>query len=213
VIKRIVDKTTALRSNLSSTLVLVLSGLLAACNTAPPLSESTDWERREADLRALGTWQLQGRVNARYQDESHTPRIRWQQNERQYTIDLWGTFNAGATKIVGEPGFVTFEQDGEIRNAASPEALILEHLGYELPVSQLNYWIKGLPTPDEEHQMQLGEFNELVSLEQSGWTMLYEDYRLFGTYTLPRRIDMSRDEDNIRLRFIGLNWTIDEAIN
>jgi len=61
--------------------------------------------------------------------------------------------------------------------------------------------------------MVLGEFNELVSLEQSGWTMNYQDYRLFGPYSLPRRIEMSREENNIRLLFIGLNWTIDEPVN
>jgi len=177
------------------------------------LSQSTDWSVREADLLALGTWQLQGRVNARYKNESHTPRIRWQQNDMEYTIRLWGTLNVGATLITGQPGFVTFEQGRETSTASTPEELILEHLGYELPVSQLNYWIKGLPTPDEEHQMVLGEFNQLVSLEQAGWRMSYEDYRLYGSYSLPRRIEMSRDENNIRLVFFGLNWTIDESVN
>lgn len=164
-------------------------------------------------MLALGTWQLQGRVNARYKNESHTPRIRWQQNDMEYTIRLWGTLNVGATLITGQPGFVTFEQGRETSTASTPEALILEHLGYELPVSQLNYWIKGLPTPDEEHRMVLGEFNQLVSLEQAGWRMSYEDYRLYGSYSLPRRIEMSRDENNIRLVFFGLNWTIDESVN
>lgn len=186
---------------------------LLSCNTSPQLSQSTDWSIRESDLLALETWQLQGRVNARYQNESHTPRIRWQQNDARYSILLWGTLNVGATSIEGQPGFVTFEQGNETRTASRPEDLILEHLGYELPVSQLNYWIKGLPTPDEEHQMVLGEFNQLVSLEQSGWTLDYQDYRLFGDYSLPRRIEMSREENNIRLVFFRLNWTVDEAVN
>jgi outer membrane lipoprotein LolB len=136
-----------------------MSVLLLSCNSSPQLSESTEWSIRESDLLALGTWQLQGRVNARYQNESHTPRIRWQQNDREYSIRLWGTLNVGATLIEGQPGFVTFEQGGETRTASSPEELILEHLGYELPVSQLNYWIKGLPTPDAEHQMVLDELH------------------------------------------------------
>ena len=190
-----------------------MSAFLLSCSSGTLLNQSTDWEIRETDLLALDSWQLQGRVNARYQDESHTPRIRWQQNDSDYTIRLWGTLNAGATLIHGQPGFVTFERGNETRTASTPEALILEHLGYELPVSQLNYWIKGLPTPDETHQKVLGEFNQIVSMEQSGWTMNYEDYRVFGDYSLPRRIEMSRDERNIRLIFIGLNWTIEESLN
>jgi outer membrane lipoprotein LolB len=191
--------------------VLLMTGLiLAACQSAPPLEETTAWQTRQQSLLALDHWQMQGRVNARYQDESHTPRIRWQQQDGHYTIRLWGALNAGATRIEGQPGYVTFEQGGEIRSASSPEALILEHLGYELPVSQLEYWIKGLPTPDEQHQLELGEFNEVVHLQQSGWTLHYEDYRLFGDYSLPRRIEMSRAENNISLTFVGLNWNFED---
>ena len=197
----------------TGSLLLTASFILASCQTAPRLEETTAWQLREIQLLALEQWQLQGRVNARYENESHTPRIRWQQNNDSYTIRLWGTLNAGATLIEGQPGFVTFEQGGEVRTASSPEALILEHLGYELPVSQLEYWIKGLPTPGEPYQFQLGEFNEVLSLQQSGWTLNYEDYRQFGENSLPRRIQMSRDDRNIRLTFVGLNWTVDEQLN
>jgi len=194
-------------------LLLTTTLLLASCQTAPPLEETTAWQARQARLLALDHWQLQGRVNARYQDESHTPRIRWQQDQDRYTIRLWGALNAGATRIEGQPGFVTFEQGGEVRTASSPEALILEQLGYELPVSQLSYWIKGLPTPGEQHQLELGEFNELIELQQAGWILHYEDYRVFGEFSLPRRIEMSRDEDRIRLTFVGLSWTVQEPLN
>jgi len=197
----------------SVTFLLASSTFLAACQTAPRLEQSTAWQIRANQLGELDQWQLQGRVNARYENESHTPRIRWQQNQDNYTIRLWGTLNAGNTLIEGRPGFVTFDQGGEVRTASSPESLILEHLGYELPVSQLEYWIKGLPTPDEQHQLELGEFNEVLSMQQSGWTMSYEDYRLFGEYSLPRRIQMSRAERNIRLTFIGLNWIVEDPLN
>ena len=192
-------------------LLLVLLSL-ASCQSAPRLEEMTAWQVRESELLDLSDWRLQGRVNARYQEESHTPRIRWQQNQENYAIRLWGTFNAGATNIQGRPGFVTFEQGSEVRTASRPEDLILEHLGYELPVSQLEYWIKGVPTPEVQHEMQLGEFNEVLSLEQSGWQISYRDYRLYGDYSLPRRIEMSRDENNISLTFFGLNWSIGEAL-
>lgn len=202
------------RNTLQSFIAIPLIALLlASCQSAPPLQETTAWQARRDQLLAMSHWQLQGRVNARYENESHTPRIRWQQEEETYTIRLWGTLNAGATLIQGQPGFVTFEQGGEVRTASSPEALILEHLGYELPVSQLEYWIRGLPTPGEQHQLELGEFNEVLSLQQSGWTLEYDDYRLFGDYSLPRRVEMSRSEHNIRLTFVGLNWSVEDELN
>ena len=47
-------------------------------------------------------------------------------------------------------------------------------------------------------------------LSYAGWNLHYEDYRLFGDYSLPRRIEMSRAEDNISLTFVGLNWNFED---
>ena len=163
-------------------------------------------------LQELDSWELRGRVNVRYDNESHTPRIIWLQQNVDYNIRLWGTFNAGATEIVGRPGFVTMENDGQTLSANSPEDLILEQLGYELPVSQLNYWIKGLPAPDSEAQLLFNELNQLTTIQQADWTINLSDMRQYGALNLPRRVELTRPRNDIRLRFIGLNWTGDALI-
>ena len=186
--------------------------LFTACQSvAPPAGENPSWTRQRAQLLDMQQWQLRGRVNVRYYDESHTPRIQWQQNEEQYHIRLWGTFNAGNTEIEGRPGRVTLEQDGEVLSAESPEDLILEQLGYELPVSHLEYWIKGVPAPSGEAQLAFNELNQLVSLEQDGWSVLYSDMRRYQQFSLPRRVDVSRQAGDVRLRFVGLDWNLEQS--
>lgn len=204
----------ALRSaipNLSLALFSLL--LLGACSIAPPAQENSDWLLHRDQLGDLDSWQFQGRVNVRYDDESHTPRIRWRQQDVEYDIRLWGTFNAGNTLITGRPGAVTMEQDGDIYRANSPEDLILSNLGYELPVSQLEYWIKGIPDPGSDAELSFNELNQLTSLEQEGWTIIYTDPRQYGELSLPRRVELTRPLNDIRLRFIGLNWTFGDDIN
>ena len=194
-------------------LVLALLGtFLSTCAIAPPASENSDWSRQRDQLQELDSWELRGRVNVRYDNESHTPRIIWLQQNVDYNIRLWGTFNAGATEIVGRPGFVTMENDGQTLSANSPEDLILEQLGYELPVSQLNYWIKGLPAPESEAQLVFNELNQLTTIQQADWTINLSDMRQYGALSLPRRVELTRPRNAIRLRFIGLNWTGD-ALN
>lgn len=184
---------------------------LAACQSAaPPAGENPSWIQLRNELQGLDNWQLQGRVNVRYYDESQTPRIQWQQNQGQYHIRLWGTFNAGNTEIEGQPGLVTLEQDGEVLTASSPEDLILQQLGYELPVSHLEYWIRGIPAPVSEAQLGFNELNQLASLEQDGWSVIYSDMRQYEQLSLPRRVDVSRDAGDVRLRFVGLDWTLAE---
>jgi outer membrane lipoprotein LolB len=126
---------------------------------------------------------------------------------------LWGTFNAGNTTIVGKPGFVTLEQDGEQVSASSPEQLILDQLGYELPVSYLEHWIKGIPAPQSRADLQFNEVNQLTQLVQDGWTVSFDDPRQYGKVSLPRRVELTRPRNDIRLRFVGLNWTLPTALS
>ena len=190
--------------------LLLATALLSACAAiAPPAEENSDWARQRDQLQDLDSWELSGRVNVRYDNESHTPRIIWLQQNVEYHIRLWGTFNAGNTLIVGRPGYVTLENDGETVDASSPEELILRQMGYELPVSQLNYWIKGLPSPDSEAQLSFNELNQLTTIEQADWTINLSDMRQYGQVSLPRRVELTRPRNDIRLRFIGLNWTTD----
>ena len=199
-----------LRTLLGSGLLI----LLTSCGTiAPPAVENSVWASLRTDLEELSQWQLSGRVNIRYDNESHTPRIRWLHDNRNYTIRLWGTFNAGNTRIEGRPGFVTLEQGDTVLTAASPEDIILEQLGYELPVSFLEFWIRGLPSPGSQADLSFNELNQLAELTQDGWTVSYPDPRQYGSISLPRRVDVSRPEDDVSLRFIGLNWTLDSARN
>ncbi len=192
---------------------LLLTVFLSACSSiAPPAEENSDWARQRNQLQGLDTWELQGRVNVRYDNESHTPRIQWRQQSSEYRIRLWGTFNAGNTLIVGRPNYVTLENDGEILSASSPEELILDQLGYELPVSELNYWIKGLPAPNSEAQLSFNELNQLTTIQQAEWTIDLSDMRQYGSLSLPRRVELTRPRNDIRLRFIGLNWTADDLV-
>ena len=190
--------------------LLLATALLSACTAiAPPAEENSDWTRQRDQLQELESWELRGRVNVRYDNESHTPRINWLQQNVEYHIRLWGTFNAGNTLIVGRPGYVSLENDGETVDASSPEELILRQMGYELPISQLNYWIKGLPSPDSGFQLSFNELNQLTTIEQADWTINLSDMRQYGQVSLPRRVELTRPRNDIRLRFIGLNWTTD----
>jgi outer membrane lipoprotein LolB len=190
--------------------LLLATALLSACSAiAPPAEGNSDWTRQRDQLQELESWELRGRVNVRYDNESHTPRINWRQQNVEYRIRLWGTFNAGNTLIVGRPGYVSLENDGETVDASSPEELILRQMGYELPISQLHYWIKGLPSPDSGFQLSFNELNQLTTIEQADWTINLSDMRQYGQVSLPRRVELTRARNDIRLRFIGLNWTTD----
>lgn len=62
---------TSLISRLSGCAIALFS--LHGCMLAPPAESNSDWARLKSDLQELTTWELRGRVNIRYEGESHTP--------------------------------------------------------------------------------------------------------------------------------------------
>jgi len=192
---------------LFSTSLLCL--LLAGCASAPRMDApvNADWQARHALLEALTLWEFTGRIGVRDDKESHSSRIRWQQQGDNYVINLWGTLNAGATEITGRPGEVILEQEGEPRlTAASAEDLVREQLGYELPVAQLTYWIKGIPAPAGQSSPTFNAEQHLISLEQDGWLVQYLGYTNYAAESLPTRIRIEKPP--LRLDFVRLDWTL-----
>ena len=199
------------RLSLSAFAWLTLALLSACTSIAPPAETNSNWTKLRNSLQSLDSWEMRGRVDVRYNDESNTPRIRWSQQASQYNIRLWGTLNAGNTIITGTPGRVTLEQGNDILTAATAEDLILQQLGYELPVSYLEYWVKGIPSPASRFEAEFNELNQLQTLRQDGWTITYSDLRQYDDLSLPRRVEVTRPQNDIRLRFIGLSWNLESG--
>ena len=170
-----------------------------------PVNEN--WQARRNVLAAITTWEFTGRIGVRDDKEAHSSRIRWRQSGSEYVINLWGTLNAGATEITGSPGLVTLQQDGKAALlAATPEQLVEEQLGYELPVSQLSYWIKGIPAPGSTGLPSFNAENHLIAMQQDGWTVQYNAYTNYDTESLPTSIRIEKPP--LRLDFVRLSWTL-----
>ena len=193
--------------------LLALGIILSKCSTTTIDLSNHNWQGQRVLLEKTSDWQLRGRVNVRYQNESYTPRIRWQQQGDNYRIRLWGTFNAGNTVIIGEPKLVTMEHDGDNITANTPEELVLDNLGYELPISYLEFWVRSLPAPSSDSELEFSAQNQLSKIRQDGWEIAYFDMRQFDGVILPRRVEITGPKNDMRLRFVGLNWTLNTDEN
>lgn len=192
-----------------ASILLGLSSSLLSCAgavrmDAPVISE---WDARKAVLESLSEWEFTGSINVRDAEEGHSSRIRWRQNNELYRINLWGTFNIGATEVNGKPGEVRIEQEGEEPIITdTPEQLLYDRIGYELPVTELNFWIKGIPAPGPSQELSFADNQQLLSFVQAGWRVDYLGYTNFGQQTLPTRIRVQKPP--LRLDLIRLNWTL-----
>jgi outer membrane lipoprotein LolB len=186
----------------------ILALLIAGCARAP-LSPVENFERYQRRLAAMEDWQLRGKMNLRVPGDSETVRVSWDNEPASYDIRLSGTLGMGATWIRGDARSVRLERGGEEPVvAATPEDLVYTELGREIPISELRYWVRGLPAPypHPEH-MAFTPTGVLSHLEQSGWSLQYSDYRAVGPWNLPGKILATRDD--LRLTLLISEWSLD----
>ena len=190
-------------------LALVTLPLLILAGCAPqPLRPVDSWEEHLARVAALETWYLSGQLGVRLPDNSGSARLRWQQTQDDFRIDLSGPFGQGRTLIQGRPGAVTLQQGGEEPlQASSAEELLWLATEWQVPVEELRYWVRGIPSPEQPiQQLKRNREGLLAELQQGGWHLQYSNYTLVDNrWHLPRRI-VAQHED-ARLTLVIHTWS------
>lgn len=192
-------------------LALIALALLFLAGCAPqPLRPIDSWEEHRARVAALETWHIRGQLGVRLPDNSGSARLRWQQTQDEFRIDLSGPFGQGRTLIQGRPGAVTLEQRGdEPLHASSAEELLWLATDWQVPVEELRYWVRGIPSPELRiQQMKRSTDGLLAELEQGDWRLHYSNYTLVDNHWhLPQRIVAQRED--ARLTLVIHNWSVD----
>lgn len=181
-------------------LLIGLSLSLAACSTfkpQPPVPASS-WEQHKAALQQLSSWDISGKIGIITATSSNSASLKWLQEKHHYQIDIRGPLGQGGASITGTPNHVTVDVAGEgTFSGPDPEFILYQQLGWQLPISDIYWWVRGLPAPDKSFEHSL-ENNRLKTLQQNGWTIRYLSYNGL-TPALPKKLKLSHDSLKITL--------------
>lgn len=187
-------------------LVPVLVLLLAGCAGLSPQESiegpgnKQDWTTHKARIIEIDGWQISGKIGIRAPQDSGSGTLFWLQRQDYFDIRLSGPLGRGATRLTGRPDAVALEVAGQGRfEAESPEALVESQLGWQLPVSNLLWWVRGLPAPDSRSRIALDAHGRLANLQQDGWDIQYLGYSEEHGYALPSRIKLAGRDLQITL--------------
>ena len=118
-----------------------------------------------------------------------------------------GALGRGAWRLlVSRDEAVLTLADGEVYRAASVDRLIAEQIGWPVPVAELSWWIRGLAAPVGRSQRSLGEAGELLDLQQAGWSIEFNRYRVFDDELMPGLVVARRGERLVK--FVVGDWTL-----
>jgi len=187
-------------------LLVVASG----CATHPPVTApeaETAWLEHRAALEALRDWQVQGRVALRTETEGWNASFDWRQRGSRYRIRLRGPFGQGAVELQGgEHGVWLKRADQPAVFAQNPEVLLQQQTGWQLPVSGLTAWLRGLPVVDGDPDIQWDTQGRLLHIGQNGWRIDYQRYLEKDGLQLPKKLRLKRD--SVQVGFVVDSWQI-----
>ncbi len=169
--------------------------MLVGC-AASPVSEI----RQSPTATDIGSWQFTGRVSLTQAEQGWHARLSWQQQADRFQLKISGPLGQEAFRLTGNvAGVLLVDADGKRIRADDAEGLLLQATGWELPVSGLRYWVRGLPVPGVYASERRDLQGRLQALEQSGWAISYSRYHSIEGVGWPAKLRLARDDVTVKL--------------
>ena len=198
----------------------LLAALLGGCASSPAPSESVEMPAAMPTVMVLATahqqrlaelerWRVKGRIGLIHGEEGWHAGLSWAQQGTAFEIDLDGPVGQAALRMIGDDQLITlFLPDEAPMSADTPERLVRDKLGWELPVSGMRWWIKGQPQPDANSVNTLDESGRLQDIKQTDWRVRFLEYQTVDGIDLPRKMRIEHRELTIKL--VLHEWTLGE---
>jgi outer membrane lipoprotein LolB len=199
--------------------IIVLTGsifILTSCATIDspntPVLKSNNvrqsWGNYKQILTTLENWKATGVIGIVVNKKGESANFIWQQDQKDFYIQLYGPMGLGAVSLKGNDDLVTLTQNnGTELSANSATDLMDKTLGWNVPVTGLYYWGIGTYDPSSAKVYALNQFGLLASLQQNGWNITLSKYKLYmGKYPLPGKITLI--QGNLKIKIIIKSWQL-----
>ncbi|HEY9036933.1 MAG TPA: lipoprotein insertase outer membrane protein LolB [Pseudomonadales bacterium] len=181
--------------------LLLMLGL-AGCSQWQTLKAVDGYPANAPDTQ----WTLRGKLGVRHAGDSTSMHLFWQNDRTDFVLRLSAPVGGQQAVITRSEGVVDASlPDGEVYNAATPEALINQLYGWQAPVSSLTWWVRGLPDPHMTGHVVPQDNAQERHWQQGAWSIRWSQYRHFGTTPLPGRIEIN-GPDALALTVIVQDW-------
>lgn len=195
----------------------LISAWLSGCATLTLPSETPvhfnkiPWTTRQAELMTIKNWDIAGAFSLREPKQTVIANYEWQQTNKNYVIQIHSSLNVYSVAITGdENNVVLWRSRTEHYSAPTPEILLQQQLGWQLPISNLYYWIRGLPAPGRYHT-QLDAYGHISNLTQQGWKIEFQRYTTVNNIDVPEMLQLTRQ--NLAVKIVVKTWGMSTQSN
>ena len=146
--------------------------------------------------------------------------IQWQQRNDEFDIHLFGPLGQAAAHVYGSGDALQVDIADQSRDVKTGEIdlvedslnqaedslnLVEDSLGWEIPVKEMSFWVRGLPVPGLVHEIAYDDQGLPDWLVQSGWRVEYRKYKQ------QRPVRMVFTRDSIHILLVVKEWRVNDS--
>lgn len=168
---------------------------------------------KESDLSAiegpslsqLNNWRIIGKLALKTPQKAQSINLVWQQQNNNYNLKLNGPLGFGSATIDGNQKQAAIQQGSKILTG-TPIQLGIELLGVPLSADTMQWWIKGLMSPNhpKASNIVIQENSLISSFQQNGWQLEFSEYQAQDGYSLPKKI--SGRHGDLSFKLVVTQW-------
>ena len=165
---------------------LLLSQLFGCASVTH--KESDPSAMKGPSLSQLNNWKIIGKLALKTPQKAQSINLVWQQQNNNYNLKLNGPLGFGSATIDGNQKQAAIQQGSKILTG-TPIQLGIELLGVPLSADTMQWWIKGLISPNhpKASNIVIQENSLISSFQQNGWQLEFSEYQAQDGYSLPKK--------------------------
>lgn len=188
-----------MRYSVAVALVLVLVAC-APTTVRPDQALLAAQTAREEQLVGHDTWTIRARLGVSDGQHGGSGSLVWVRHGDSFDFELQAPVTGRSFRLHGGPGQVQLDglNQGTLRGSDA-RTMLQEALGWQVPMSQLNYWVRGMRAPGSAAQLLFDANGLPKQLSQDGWTVEYRDWYPNTNPPMPRRVFANRGDNRVRM--------------
>ncbi len=171
---------------------------LAACTTTQRQMDNAAWRMQRQKLESVSNWTISGKLAIITSEKKGSARIRWQQHGDNYDLNLTSILGTRIMEMHKEGDHITIIDDRGRQYAGNDaDYLVYRLTGWQMPISRLPIWIKGLPGDSRDYA--ISKEGQLTAINAGDWKMDYQSYQDVSGWMMPEKVNFTGPKTSLKL--------------
>ena len=180
--------------------ILIISLLLASCISIKTTDDTNSILDKKKYLSSLDNWTINGRLLIKNSNLNIGSSFSWEKLGDDINLYMFGPFGINSIKLSISNEGIYLHDDNRITRIDNNNLQTQEAFFWAKVYESFNFWLIGLEDPNYPSKIITAEDGYISKLNQRSWAVNYESYQLTGKVLIPKEINLTNDNYEIKLR-------------